>query len=811
MSSTATTYINPAVKYNQQKTLQKRGEQKAKVDNPWMAAINSFKPINTIFSKQQNTATTKTPLKENKYSKIIKKTPVGLQGVTLIEGKKTTPQSPFGTVSTKTTASSSQSSTGQSSSSSSGGGGSSGSTSSSSLKTTQKQYKGSSLPDSSDERDYYYNPHIYSRKDSRFKEQIQQSTYYIEGFQEAIAVETYPDGLIHRYFTAMSIDCDKNDIVTTATLNCPYSQQLMKYWIPGQQSCSIYGGTYDKELLFRGRLREVEQNGYEIILTFENAAWKLKQNISSKLYKELEGKEVEYAVKRIFKEAGIKYHVNLTGIPSIDKYKLDEECSVKLNDETVECVPELTDVIKSLQKSDMYNDYATQTDDIISVSQEYDKQQMQKLSNIMDSSNRHTRNKLRTNWTLNENINLRDAVKIHDPEELQQLSDDLIGKPHYPQEDDTYFDVLSSIASAIDAHMYMVKDTCYFISFPVLFLMDREESGLDEEPILIDFWMQEDGSFNFDVNQYGFYTTVVVNYRHGSVIAENEDLVRVFGQMPIVYDEKDLSKTQAEAKAQAYLSAHIRDFGMTVKVTVLHTGKIQVGSFIKLRNPQTMSENLYYVYGISTSWDGDNGTFKSDLDLRYGPENPDNPEVPEYGVQAVSGDDVNGGDSIQNTNFNSSTNQPKTVQEAAKQAIKSSNPLDAAAEAAMWVASHITYQCYADFHRPPECVLSARYANCSDGSRLVAAMCACFNIYIDLVWIHGSYVNKQGKRIKVGHVFNRVGSTDVDWCQFEFFGIKKSNIGLNTHSGQGIPQLAQTTYPKLPPLINKANFSCSGK
>lgn len=680
--------------------------------------------------------------------------------------------------------------------SSSGGTSSSGagSSSSSSAEQDAEKYKGSALPDSSSERDYYYNPHIFSRKDSRFKEQMAESTYYIEGFNEAIAIESYPDGLIHRYFTAMSIDSDKNDIVTTATLNCPYSQQLIKYWIPGQQSISIYGGTFDKELLFRGRLREASQNGYEIILTFENVAWKLKQNISSELYKELEGKEVEYAIKRIFKEAGIKYHVNLTGIPNISNYKLDEECSVKLNDDTVESIPELTDVIKSLNQSDMYNDYATKTDDTITVSQKHAQQEIKKLDNILGKQNKHIRNKLRTNWTLNDNINLKDVQKIHDPEDLQKLSDDLVGEPHYPQEDDTYFDVLSSIASAIDAHMYMVKDTCYFISFPVLFLMDREESGLEEEPLLIDFWMQEDDSFEFDVNQYGFYTTVIVNYCSGSVIAENEDLVRVFGQMPITYDEPKLTKTQAEAKAQAYLSAHIRDFAMTIKVTVLHTGKIQVGSFIKLRNPQTMSENLYYVYGISTSWDGDNGTFKSDLDLRYGPENPDNPEIPEYGVQAVAGDSVNG--------------QTQSVQQAAQEAIKSSNPVDAAAEAAMWVAQHITYQCYADFHRPPECVLSSGYANCSDGSRLVAAMCACFNIYIDLVWIHG-YDRKQRK--EAGHVFNRVGGTDIDWCRFEFYGINKSNIGLNTHSGGGVPQKSQTTYPKLPPLPNVANRSCSGK
>lgn len=761
----------------------------------WSQAVSAFNPQSLIY----NTSPKKynTPVTPNKYSTAIKKTPFGLRGITLLkEGESS--HSTFQQPQVKTLSKGTSSGSG----SSSGGGGSSSSSSTSSQ--DDAKYKGSALPDSSKERDYYYNPHIYSRKDSRFKEQIEQSTYYIEGFNEAIAVESYPDGLIHRYFTAMSIDSDKNDIVTTATLNCPYSQQLMKYWIPGQQSISIYGGTFDKELLFRGRLREVSQNGYEIILTFENVAWKLKQNISSKLYKELEGKEVEYAVKRIFKEAGIKYHVNLSGIPNISNYKLDEECSVKLNDDTVESIPELTDVIKSLESSNMYNDYATQTDDIITVSEKHAEQEMKKLDNILGNQNKHKRNKLRTNWTLHDNINLKDTKKIHDPEELQKLSDDLLGKPHYPQEDDTYFDVLSSIASAIDAHMYMVKDTCYFISFPVLFLMDREESGLEEEPLLIDFWMQEDDSFEFDVNQYGFYTTVIVNYRHGSVIAENEDLVRVYGQMPIVYDEPKLTKTQAEAKAQAYLSAHIRDFAMTIKVTVLHTGKIQVGSFIKLRNPQTMSENLYYVYGISTSWDGNNGTFKSDLDLRYGPENPDNPEIPEYGVQAVSGDDING----QTPTFNTANGQPQSVQQAAQEAIKSSNPLDAAAEAAMWVASHITYQCYADFHRPPECVLSAGYANCSDGSRLVAAMCACFNIYIDLVWIHG-FDHKTGKM--AGHVFNRVGSTDIDWCRFEFFGIKKSNIGLNTHSGGGVPQKSQTTYPKLPPLPNVANRSCSGK
>lgn len=773
MASTATTYISPLKKT---KTTARVNSSKTGI-----TLSASYKAATTAFKKFYGWAGY-TKLTPEKNTKKIK-TPNGTVPDTVNTVKKG-----YKMWSQPVVKGDISKSGGVSSSSSSGGVSLGGSVNSSSSETSASsysaandpKYKGSALPDSSKERDYYYNPYLYSRSDSRFKEWTEESTYYVEGFIEAIAVETYPDGLIHRYFTSMTIDSDKNDIVTTATLTCPFSQQLMQYWIPGQQSCSIYGGTFDKELLFRGRLREAEQSGYEIILTFENVAWKLKQNISSKLYKELEGKEVEYAVKRIFKEANIKYHVNLTGIPELENYRLDEECSVKLNDNTVECVPELTDVISRLQESTMYDDYANQTDDIITVSEKHKEKRMQQMDNIVDTSRRHTRNKLKTSWTLNENINLRDTQKIHDADQLQELSDNLVGDPHYPQEDDTYYDVLSSIASAIDAHMYMVKDTCYFISFPVLFLMDREESGLEEEPILIDFWMQDNDSFEFDVSQYGFYTTVIVNYRNGSVIAENEDLVRVFGQMAITYNETDLTKSQAQAKAQAYLSAHIRDFGMTVKVTALHTGKIQVGSFVKLRNPQTMSENLYYVYGISTSWDADNGTFISDLDLRYGPENPDNPEVPEYGVQAQT---ASQGDS----------SQPASIQEAARQAAGGqTDPMEIAINCVMWVAQHITYDkqtiggAYADFRRPPECVLAKGLANCCDGSRLAAAMCACLGVYIQIVHISG-------------HVFNRYQGKDLDWCKFYYSGkTNRALVGLNTHTGEGRAELQVSTYPSLP-------------
>lgn len=196
----------------------------------------------------------------------------------------------------------------------------------------------------------------------------------------------------------------------------------------------------------------------------------------------------------------------------------------------------------------------------------------------------------------------------------------------------TYDDILHSIASAIDAHYYIVDDVLYFNSFNVLFSGSKYKTGFPEIPVIVDYWMQEDGSLEFDVNQYGMYNTVVMEYKYGKLEVSNEDLVRVYGRVPITYKDKSLGYYDARLKAEAFLSAHIRDFGMEVKVSTLYTAKIKVGSFIKLRNPLTMSESLYYVYGMSVSYDAGENTFVADLDLRYGPENPDDPEVPEIGT-----------------------------------------------------------------------------------------------------------------------------------------------------------------------------------
>ena len=91
----------------------------------------------------------------------------------------------------------------------------------------------------------------------------------------------------------------------------------MAYWQPGYMSCKIYGGIIDREVIFSGRVREVNQTGYEIQITIENIGWKLKQLVSPTIVRGLVGKPVETVVKTLLSVLRIKYHVNLAGISNL--------------------------------------------------------------------------------------------------------------------------------------------------------------------------------------------------------------------------------------------------------------------------------------------------------------------------------------------------------------------------------------------------------------------------------------------------------------------------------------------------------------
>lgn len=158
----------------------------------------------------------------------------------------------------------------------------------------------------------------------------------------------------------------------------------------------------------------------------------------------------------------------------------------------------------------------------------------------------------------------------------------------------------------------------------------RENSKYVDEDIHL--WQLEDGTYELDVNEYGFYNTVNVVYSGGVITETYEDLVRVYGVMAKTYYDKTLTKSQAQAKAKAYLAAHIQEFGMEIKCSILHNPAIEIGDIVTLENPMTLRDAVkkvnkglpeyLFVRDMSISWD-DGGPIRNDLVLSYSPEAPE--------------------------------------------------------------------------------------------------------------------------------------------------------------------------------------------
>lgn len=208
----------------------------------------------------------------------------------------------------------------------------------------------------------------------------------------------------------------------------------------------------------------------------------------------------------------------------------------------------------------------------------------------------------------------------------------------------TFEELIGEICNGIDL-VFLVKRNVVLITdyesiyAEAKYLRDNKPQSVEAENIKL--WQLADGSYELDIQDYGFYTTVEVNYKNGTVKESIEDLVRVFGEVKITYDEPNIDKTTAIMKAKAYLAAHMREFEVTVKADLLYDADIDIGDIVTLENPQTLSNKIHnsrgedseflFVTGNSISWDND-GPILNSIEMRFGPVSPEKKEVPEYGA-----------------------------------------------------------------------------------------------------------------------------------------------------------------------------------
>ena len=601
--------------------------------------------------------------------------------------------------------------------------------------------------------------------------------------KEEIFLYTMHDRQKHRYITSFDIDSDANSIVTSCQVSMPYDEKLMEYYIPGKTTFAIIGGVYDREVLFIGRVSEVNQSGDSINVTGQNIGWKFKQYMSSKFEKKLQNLPVPLAVKAIFKELKFtegKYHMDLWAIPNVFKYKLDEDLSVTYKGETVYNVPELTEVVSRMKKSDI-NEYVASRAKVRSTQQDadaYDKvTETKALSSVILSSQKNTSSFYRKNYGITTSIK-EGKISYDTIDKMlygKNKSYEYFTEDHSGSGEHTYEEVLNNIAAAIDAQFFIVDTTVCFVSFNALMAMSSSETIVKSIQPRIEYWQLLHDSVEIDVNQYGYYNTVIVKYKNGTVKRSFEELVRVYGEIPITYKEPTLNYEAAQLKAQAYLAAHVRDFGMQVRATILYTGKITVASFIKLQNPLTMSETLMYVYGMTIQWDAGGQTLTCDLDLRYGPENPDSPEVPEYGMEYTNSQ------SAKSVVGSVSGNVTDAAQQICGGAITNDQRVEMIYD---WFAKNVKYRSYWNSEQSVSTTLQRKSANCVDSSLCFYELCTAAGIPCEII---------------SGHLTSSDFSGGHWWCKVEYKGsmvIADVGRGIKRGLGKYTGSLTPGSVPK---------------
>ena len=189
------------------------------------------------------------------------------------------------------------------------------------------------------------------------KQDTQKTT---SNYTSRIKVFTPFDGKTHTYFHSMTIDKDIADFMGTAELKCPYDSDVMAYWEPARAYCVIYGTNRgDYKILFIGRIREVNQIGYEIVISLQDYGWKFKQLITQSYANDnIIGKDGYTIMKLIFQALKIdSWVITPTAEHRLRQVGIDEDGNVTLNKKEIEEMPNLINRLKNNKPQDAINKY----------------------------------------------------------------------------------------------------------------------------------------------------------------------------------------------------------------------------------------------------------------------------------------------------------------------------------------------------------------------------------------------------------------------------------------------------------------------
>ena len=231
--------------------------------------------------------------------------------------------------------------------------------------------------------------------------------------------------------------------------------------------------------------------------------------------------------------------------------------------------------------------------------------------------------------------------------------------------DFTFYGLIRQICGAIDGIFIIANNMAYLLSFKQYYEYRTQYEDLI--PRLNSMHILQN-SLTKNWTTAGFYNTVSVTYNGGTLVYQHDALVQQYGQQIYYYEFPDDDEETATSKAEALLSAHVRDYSLDLTLTCLYDPQITEGAWLKVPKTLTkttytnnnktkhLDENeewqegpatptktkeyeIYFVQGYTVKWDSEH-SLTMDLHLKYGPDTPEDPINAQVGggtLQTVGG------------------------------------------------------------------------------------------------------------------------------------------------------------------------------
>lgn len=361
--------------------------------------------------------------------------------------------------------------------------------------------------------------------------------------------------------------------------------------------------------------------------------------------------------------------------------------------------------------------------------------------------------------------------------------------------DKTFYGLIKQIMGAVDAVFIIANNMAYLLSFKDVYeyrnQFDKFIPIIEAKDVLRDSLVK-----NWSTD--GYYNAVEVSYADGIIKYQNDVLVKQYGENAFYYEFPEDDEETAKAKADALLAAHIRDYSTNIQLSVFYNENITEGSWVKVNKTltqisgktlreieqdklkekgnkistkhkgitienliektitqdditktiQTITDEegnvfdieidkseyeLFFVQSYTCRWDEHNSLIM-DLELKYGPDTPEDPINATIGVGGVS----SGGTAV--------GGQAADINAFVQQCLGSSAKQDRATAEKLYkcLQGLIVYSYYECSHysTPSECYQHAKELNCADTCRLVTACYKAAGFQCQCVSGPGHYWNE---------------------------------------------------------------------